>query len=191
MDEPAAALPPLEEAVEEAVVQAPGQVTVVGHSLGAWLAAATEARMPARVDRFVAISGLCQLTEEGVAARRELLTALEGGQLEPDELARAVLEMFRGPRPDTTLDARLAPMVALDREHWARLIQRALGMNDRPPVSFERPATVVHGTNDAAVPLASGEELARRSSAELVRIETSSHMLPMTHAETLAPIVYQ
>jgi pimeloyl-ACP methyl ester carboxylesterase len=58
-------------------------------------------------------------------------------------------------------------------------------------VSFDRPALLVHGTGDAVLPFSASEELAERSArAELVAIDTPSHMLPMTHGAELAPLIF-
>jgi pimeloyl-ACP methyl ester carboxylesterase len=189
-DDLTASLQPLEQATLEAVAAAPGQVTVVGHSLGAWLAAATSDRMLAPVKRFVAISGMSSFTNEDVAMRQQLLEGLESGALRPGHVREAVLEMFFGDERSPEQDASMSPMLELSREHWVRIARRTLALGERAPVHLDRPATVIHGRRDGAIPFARGEELAQRSHAEIVAIDTASHALPLTHPRVLADLIF-
>jgi pimeloyl-ACP methyl ester carboxylesterase len=192
-DELDAAVEPLEEAVLEAVEAAPGRVTVVGHSLGAWLIASVEERMPERADRFVAISGLSRFTEEDLALRRGLVAQIESGELDVGApLRETMLGLFFGDERTPELDAVMTPMLDLSRERWLRIGRRALRIGERPPVRFVRPVTVVHASREAALPFARAEELAEASArAELVSIDSASHMLTLTHAAELAEHVYR
>lgn len=59
------------------------------------------------------------------------------------------------------------------------------------PERIPAPALVVHGSDDRSVPLAVGEDLARRlPHAELLVVEGGSHMLPVTHGARLAEDLY-
>jgi pimeloyl-ACP methyl ester carboxylesterase len=185
-----ASMEPLEEALIEAVEATSGDVTVVGHSMGAWLVAATSARMPERVTRFVAISGMSRYDDAAVKSRRDLLVALEAKQLEPSAVREAILALFFGELRSSALEARVSAMLELSREHWARLVRRALEINQRPPAYFARPAMVIHATGDAGIPFSLGQELARLSGCELVTIDTGSHMVQLTHARELAELIF-
>jgi pimeloyl-ACP methyl ester carboxylesterase len=190
-DQPTTSLAPFEQAVREAVAAAPGRVTVVGHSFGAWLVAATSSAMPERVAQFVAISGLSCFVVEDIAARQALVDGLESGEIGPDDVREALLGMFLGDERNADTDAKVAPMFTLSRERWLRVGRRVIATGDRPPVFFERPATIIHGTADAGVPLARAEDLARRSGTDVVTIDTTSHMLPITHPDELAAILFR
>jgi pimeloyl-ACP methyl ester carboxylesterase len=55
------------------------------------------------------------------------------------------------------------------------------------PTGLARPVLVVHGDDDRLVPVAIGQELARRApTSRLVLVPAGSHMLPITHAPLLA-----
>ncbi len=122
--------------------------------------------------------------------RRSLAEQLESGAIEVDTVREMLLGLLFGEERRPELEARMAPMLDLSREHWIRLARRSLLINERPPAYFDRPATIIHATGDAGIPLALGEDLARRSGVELVPIETTSHMVQMTHAPELARLIY-
>ncbi len=55
------------------------------------------------------------------------------------------------------------------------------------PEQIRAPTLVLHGIDDRLVPIAVGEDLARRlPAAELLRLPGGSHMLPITHADLVA-----
>jgi pimeloyl-ACP methyl ester carboxylesterase len=55
------------------------------------------------------------------------------------------------------------------------------------PQPIQRPILVAHGSEDLLVPLVVGEWLHERSAAsELWVVEGGSHMLPVTHPDSLA-----
>lgn len=93
-DDPTASLAPLEQAALEAVEAAPGEVTVVGHSVGAWLVAALSSRMPERARHLVAISGMPRYGDEDLEMRRTLLGQLESGEVGPDEVREMLLGLL-------------------------------------------------------------------------------------------------
>ena len=189
-EEPTGRLAPLEDAVVEAVEATDGELTIVGHSLGAWLVASVSSRLPSRVTELIAVCGLPTLDEAGLAMRRELLGALKTGQLTGADVRASMEALFFG---DAATPERLrvvAPMLDLSAEKWARLAKRSVELGEREPVAFDRPGRVIHASEDQAVPLALGRDLAKRSGAALQTIETSSHMLPLTHAAQLAQLIF-
>lgn len=55
------------------------------------------------------------------------------------------------------------------------------------PEQIRVPAVVLHGIDDRLVPLAVGEDLAKRlPAAQLLRLPEAGHMLPVTHADLVA-----
>lgn len=104
-----------------------------------------------------------------------LATAFSGAARVPPgfvERTRAQLAM------EGTLEAFVAEVRRMDA--------RALS-----PERIAAPALVLHGSDDRNVPLAVGEDLARRlPQGELQVVEGGSHMLPVTHGDRLAEDVH-
>lgn len=104
-----------------------------------------------------------------------LATAFSGAAHVPPgflDRTRAQLAM------EGTLEAFVAEMQRMDA--------RALA-----PERIAVPALVVHGSDDRSVPLAVGEDLARRlPHGELRVVEGGSHMLPVTHGDRLAEEIH-
>jgi pimeloyl-ACP methyl ester carboxylesterase len=188
-DEPDASLEALEDALIGAVEATPGEVTIVGHSLGAWLSARVCDRLPARASRFVSVGGFPTLTSEELAMRRAVLGQLERGEVEPAGMRAMLLDLFLGEARTPALDARAWALLDVSRERWLRVLRRMLRVGDVPPVAFSRPVTIVHGARDAAIAHAHAVRLAEASAAaRLITLDTASHNLPMTHAAILAPV---
>lgn len=170
------------------------RVVLVGHSLGAYIAARALGRMgtsAAKVAHFVGVGGLVRMPADLVRARADLAREVEAGRVP----ARAVVEgMARGAVGD---DAESAASLLGWLEH---LSSEALvaGLRRTDPLAedawavtpFSTPTTLIHGREDTSVPFACGEELARHlPNAELVALGTSSHMLPMTHSAVVASML--
>jgi pimeloyl-ACP methyl ester carboxylesterase len=190
-DELEARLEPFEAAVAAAAEATSGELTVVGHSFGAWLAARACDSLPARASRFVALAGFRALSPEELELRRALLGQLEREEIDVAALRETLLDLFLGDSRTPALDARAWALSAVSRERWMRVLRRTLRTADVPPVAFSRPAVIVHGARDAAVAHAHAVALAAASpGAELVSIDTASHLLPMTHSTVLRTIVY-
>lgn len=190
-DELEARLEPFDAAVAAAAEATSGELTVVGHSFGAWLAARASDYLPARASRFVALGGFRGLSQEELELRRALLGQLERGEIDVPDLRETLLDLFLGDARAPALDAHAWALSAVSRERWMRVLRRMLRTADLPPVAFSRPAAIVHGVRDAAVSHAHAVALAGASpGAELVSIDTASHLLPMTHGAALRSIIY-
>lgn len=166
-------------------------VCIAGASLGAYMAARIAATTPA-VAHLFAFSGLVRLPEEANASRLETARALENGTLDVRDVARAlaasvlVASEARDPEIDRVLEQELA---ALARDEIVRGLRATAPLADdawRVP-RFETPATLLHGTRDQAVPFVLGEELAAAAmNGRFVTLDTSSHLLPLTHDSRVA-----
>ncbi|MBX3269655.1 MAG: alpha/beta hydrolase [Sandaracinaceae bacterium] len=191
-EEPEGRLAPLEDALVAAVERTEGPLTLVGHSLGAWLAASVDARLPSRVERVVAIGGYPSLAADEVALREGLLAQIEGGALDVTADLRPIfLELMLGEARTPALDERAWAQGGVSRERWVRLLKRMIELGQRAPVRCSRPTRLLHGRRDAAVPYAHAVALAAACvDAELVPLDTSSHLLPLTHPEALAAHVF-
>lgn len=167
-------------------------VTVVGHSLGAWLVARALATRGKRVRRALLISGMAALPRQIADAYAGLASGLEGGALQRDAALPPLIAASLGAAATAQQHERLAQLVASypdARLHRClRLVASAAGNEVAP---FEGVATtVVHGQRDAAMPLALGQELAAAAGVTLDTWDTDSHFLPLTHPERVAALAF-
>lgn len=186
---PAERLVAYEDALVAKIQSAKRPVIVAGCSLGGYLGGRAAARVP--FAHLVAISALARLPEGLAAARAELAQALERGEAD----ARSSLQtMGKGvARPDerdVETDRLVWAMLdAIDKDELLSNLRMtdALATDAFAVAPFSVPATVFHGRQDMLVPFACGEELARLGkNVRFVPIETSSHLMPLTHASLVA-----
>lgn len=192
-EQPTAALAPLQNALlAQLEALPPGPVTLVGHSLGALLIARAASALPRPVDRLVLISGFALLHPEDMEVYRKMADGLEGGRLDLEFLREMALEVALGERHDRPeLHPIVEEMQKMPFERAVRSLRRGLEMGPPGVAPYDVPTTVVHGRDDAAIRFALSEELAELGThAVLVPLDTDSHLLPLTHAAELAPLIF-
>jgi pimeloyl-ACP methyl ester carboxylesterase len=179
------------------------RATVVGHSLGAAVAAWLAASAPERVDRLVLVSPAANLHSLG--AVDYLLAAPFVGWL-ASVGAMAGGGLVLGARPlrrwvaeAAALDDRylraagqmlLAPAAwrAFVREQ--RFLVRDLPALERRLGHISARTTIVAGTGDRVVPIAAARRLAGQiRDARLVEIEHAGHLLHVQHPTRLAEVI--
>jgi pimeloyl-ACP methyl ester carboxylesterase len=179
------------------------RATVVGHSLGAAVAAWLALSQPARVKRLVLVSPAANSESLGpvdyllaapVVGWLATVGAMGGGglMLGARSVRRWVAEA-------TALDERylrsagrmlLAPRAWRSFIREQRLLVRDLPMLERRLAEIATPTTIVSGTADRVVPVAATRRLARQiPGAELVEIRHAGHLLHIQQAGRLAEIV--
>lgn len=193
--EPDARLEPFEAEVTAAIAEIGGPVRLVGHSLGAWLAARAMARGGVAIDRAVLISGFASLPVEAVEMRRGLLAQLRSGAVTARALVPALIDLWLGTAATPAATALCSSLVLdQDFDRVLRSVERILVL-DQPAWSVPRyttRATVVHADGDRAVPCAAGEALAALgASVQWLALRSDSHLLPVTHPDDVARVVFE
>jgi pimeloyl-ACP methyl ester carboxylesterase len=179
------------------------RATVVGHSLGAAVAAWLACSEPARVGRLVLVAPA--INGDSLGAIDYLLAAPVVGWLASvGAMAGGGLVLGAGPvrrwvAEATALDDRylraagrmlLAPAAwrAFVREQ--RFLVRDLPTLERRLSGIAVPTTVVAGTGDHVVPIAAARRLARQiPGAELIEVEHAGHLLHVQQADRLAEVI--
>lgn len=179
------------------------RATVVGHSLGAAVAAWLAASAPERVGRLVLVAPAANL--ESLSGMDYLLAAPFVGWLASvGAMAGGGLVLGAGPlrrwvAEATALDDRylraagrmlLAPRAwrAFVREQ--RLLVRDLPVLERRLGDISAPTTIVAGTADHVVPIAAARRLAGQiRGAKLVEVEHAGHLLHVQQPGRLAEII--
>jgi pimeloyl-ACP methyl ester carboxylesterase len=179
------------------------RATVVGHSLGAAVAAWLAASAPERVGRLVLIAPAANL--DSLSAVDHLLAAPVVGWLAAiGAMAGGGLVLGAGPvrrwvAEATSLDGRYlqsAGRMLLTPRAWRAFVreQRFL-LHDLPALDrllgrISAPTTVVAGTGDHVVPLAAARQLAAQiPGAELVELVHAGHLLHVQRAAAIAEII--
>ena len=177
--------------------------TVVGHSLGAAVAAWLAASAPERVSRLVLVSPAANL--DSLSAMDYLLAApLVGWLASVGAMAGGGLVLGPGPlrrwvAEATALDdryLRAAGRMLLTPRAWRafvreqRFLVRDLPALERRLSEISVPTTIVAGTGDRVVPIAAARRLATQiRGAELVEIEHAGHLLHVQQASRLAEVI--
>jgi len=179
------------------------RAAVVGHSLGAAVAAWLAVSAPERVDRLVLVAPAVNL--ESLGAVDYLLAAPFVGWLASIG-AMAGGGLLLGTRPlrrwvaeATALDdryLRAAGRMLLAPRAWRAFVreQRFL-VRDLPALAgrlgdISVPTTIVAGTGDHVVPIAAARRLAGQiPGAELVELEHAGHLLHVQQADRLADVI--
>lgn len=176
---------------------------VVGHSLGAAVAAWLACTQPARVGRLVLVAPAANT--DALGAVDYLLAAPVVGWL-ASVGAMAGGGLVLGARPlrrwvaeSTALDDRylraagrmlLAPAAWRSFVREQRFLVRDLPALERRLPQIAAPTTIVAGTGDHVVPVAATRRLVKQiPSAELVMVEHAGHLLHVQHANRLAEII--
>jgi len=179
------------------------RATVVGHSLGAAVAAWLACTQPARVGRLVLVSPAANT--DALGAIDYLLAAPVVGWL-ASVGAMAGGGLVLGARPlrrwvaeATALDDRylraagrmlLAPAAWRSFVREQRFLVRDLPALEQRLGGIGAPTTIVAGTGDHVVPIAAARRLAGHiPGAALVMVEHAGHLLHVQHANRLAEII--
>jgi pimeloyl-ACP methyl ester carboxylesterase len=155
------------------------------------MAARIAAESPGTIAHVVALGGLARMSSDMSAARLRTADLLSQGHISLQEVldgARlSVAEREdRDEATDRLVRERLAG-IGLDELVWNLRLTAPMTDPARAVRAFETHATILHGRRDGAVPVESGEELASLGkNARFVVLDTSSHLLPLTHASTVA-----
>jgi len=177
--------------------------TVVGHSLGAAVAAWMAISHPDRLSRLVLVSPAVNLDSLGhvdyllAAPIVGWLTAV--GAMSGGGLVLGARPVRRWVAEATALDDRylrsagrmlLAPRAWRSFVREQRLLVRDLPVLERRLERISTPTTIVSGTADRVVPLIAARHAAEQiPSAELVEIGHAGHLLHVQHAGQLAEII--
>ena len=179
------------------------RATVVGHSLGAAIAAWLAWSSPERVRRLVLIAPAANA--ESLSAGDYLMAAPAIGWLTSiGAMAGGGLALSAGPvrrwvAQTTALDdryLRAAGRTLLSPYTWRsfvreqRLLLRDLPALERRLGQISAPTTVLAGTRDTVVPIGAARRLAGQiPRAELVVIEHAGHLLHQHHAGEVARVI--
>jgi pimeloyl-ACP methyl ester carboxylesterase len=179
------------------------RATVVGHSLGAAVAAWLAIEHPARVARLVlaspAVSGAALSWVDSLLAAPIAGSVASAAALSGAGLALAVPPLRR----------RIAELLGLDESYldkssrrlltpaaWRafvseqRMLVRELPALERRLPEISAPTTVVCGRDDRIVPPASARNIAGQiDDAQLVLFDRAGHLLPQRHAARLASLI--
>jgi pimeloyl-ACP methyl ester carboxylesterase len=179
------------------------RATVVGHSLGAAVAASLAVAAPERVGRLVLVAPAANL--ESLSTVDYLLAApLVGWLASIGAMAGGGLVLGAGPvrhwvAEATALDdryLRAAGRMLVTPRAWRafvreqRFVVRELPSLERRLTDITAPTTIVAGAGDHVVPIAAARRLATQiPDAELVEVEHAGHLLHVQHAARLADVI--
>jgi pimeloyl-ACP methyl ester carboxylesterase len=188
------------EALDRAGVE---RATVVGHSLGAAVAAWLAGSAPARVGRLVLVAPAANVDSLGPIDYL-LAAPVVGWLASVGAMAGGGLVLGAGPvrrwvAEATALDERylqaaarmlLAPAAWRSFVREQRYLVRDLPALERRLSGIAAPTTIVAGDGDHVVPRAAARRLATQiPGAELVELEHAGHLVHVQHAGRLAEIV--
>jgi len=179
------------------------RATVVGHSLGAAVAAWLAGLAPARVGRLVLVAPAANLDSLGpidYLLAAPVVGWLAGvGAMAGGGLALGAGPVRRWVAEATALDDRYlqtAGRMLLTPAAWRsfvreqRCLVRDLPALERRLPGIAAPTTIVAGTGDHVVPIAAARRLRTQiPGAELVEVEHAGHLLHVQQAGRLAEVV--
>ena len=164
VDESTARYAPLLDDVSVAIDSlGPSPVTLVGRSLGAFLALEVVRRAAGRVAHLVLIGGFCSIPDDAIDMRLGLANQFEGGQFSLEALRGAMFDLMLDPAPrDRSVEAIVSTaMVDIGKLRLPRSIRRSNDLRGVALPPTDVPVTVVRGERNAAIPLAAGQQVAR------------------------------
>jgi pimeloyl-ACP methyl ester carboxylesterase len=179
------------------------RAAVVGHSLGAAVAAWLAASMPARVSRLVLVAPAANTDSLGPIDYL-LAAPVVGWLASVGAMAGGGLVLGAGPvrrwvAEASALDERylksagrmlLAPAAWRSFVREQRFLVRDLPALERRLAAISAPTTIVAGGSDHVVPIGASRRLAAQiPGAELVELERAGHLLHVQHAGRLAEII--
>jgi pimeloyl-ACP methyl ester carboxylesterase len=179
------------------------RATVVGHSLGAAVAAVLAFSHPERVGRLVLVAPAANVDSLGpvdyLLAAPFVGWLASVGAMAGGGLVLGARPMRRWVAEAAALDERYlqsAGRMLLTPRAWRSFVrEQRLLVRDLPALEarlsrLSVPTTVVAGTADHVVPIAAAQRLAGHiAEAELVEIEHAGHLVHVQHAGRLAEII--
>ena len=179
------------------------RATLVGHSLGAAVAAWLAWSSPERVGRLVLVAPAANVDSLSVVdyilAARVVGWLASVGAMSAGGLVLGAGPVRRWVAEATALDdryLRAAGRMLLTPSAWRsfvreqRFLVRDLPVLERRLGQISAPTTIVAGTADRVVPIAAARRLAGQiPGAELVELEHAGHLLHQHHAGELARVV--
>lgn len=173
----------------------PERAHLVGWSLGGELALAFDSIMPKHLASLSLIASTpCFMNREGWALGqpRSLLDDFDQRLAEnPAALLKRFAMLIRhgdaAAGRDRALTETLAQATDTDpvRLDIGLQLLRHLDLRTKPPTGAT-PTLLIHGAQDAVVPIAAAAWFAQQTHAPLETIEGASHALPLTHAGQIA-----
>jgi len=179
------------------------RATVVGHSLGAAVAAWLASSAPARVGRLMLVAPAANVDSLGPVDYL-LASPVVGWLASVGAMAGGGLMLGVGPvrrrvADATALDDRYllaAGRMLLTPAAWRAFVQeQRFLIRDLPELEqrisrISAPTTIIAGTGDHVVPLAAAQRLARQvAGANLVEVDHAGHLLHVQHADRLAEVI--
>jgi pimeloyl-ACP methyl ester carboxylesterase len=175
---------------EQILSAAPPSFALAGHSMGGYVALEVVRQAPERVARLALLSTSARPEASEVTERRERLIALaESGRFGevPDVLFPLLVhESRRDDRKLLELTRAMADDVGA--EAFVRQQRAIIARADSRPLleTIACPTLVVHGADDAVIPVENGEELASAiPGARLVRFEACGHVVTAERAREM------
>lgn len=184
------ALETVEAVAEELLAKAPEKFIVCGHSFGGYVALAMLALAPERLAGIALVNSNDWADSETLAATRrdKAQQALDGAY---EELANAA--SARAYHPDNAgradlLEERAAGLTGYGAERYAAHSRACAVRPDRGELlaATRLPKIVIVADQDVVVPTAKQLDMAKRTGATSVVIETAGHMLPAEQPAALA-----
>lgn len=191
---PEATIDDLERDVAQILSGQHGPVTAVGLSVGAQLIARVLPEVSDHVARVVLLGGLPSLPNERRAEMTQLADALESGAMTKAQITETALARWLGgARSEQTEREPRAMLEAEPAERIVRALRRLAAVDDtREAKAFETPGVCLHGRGDPAVAFEQGKRLAALGArCEMHPIDTDAHLLPVTHTELVADVVFE
>lgn len=184
------ALETVEEVADALLAKAPEKFIACGHSFGGYVALAMLERAPERLTGIALVNSNDWADSEALAETRKQKAqqALDGAY---EELANAA--SARAYHPDNAgradlLEERAAGLSGYGAERYAAHSLACAGRPDRGEVLAvaNLPKIVIVADQDVVVPTAKQLDMAQRTGAKSVVIETTGHMLPAERPAALA-----
>jgi pimeloyl-ACP methyl ester carboxylesterase len=152
------------------------QATVVGHSMGSFIAQQVALAAPERVSRLVLVGSAPSARNDVI---RDLLRAVE---TLPDPVPAAFVRDFQvstvfRPLPDGFMDRAVAESLKLPAHVWRSSVEGMLVTEPAAALSRSRiPTLLISGDRDAVFSVAEQDELRRMlPAAEFTRYEETGH----------------